>query len=167
MQLMLLEQHSKKRVLQAQQERDRTRSNSSTDSGNKKKKLEMFDSSTEPAAGFGSAFGKLIPLAKKKTPEELTHHLISLQTFEGSWEFSQSLAGILGIEEEALKRVSAARGVDIKVFITVAVVVVFERKLRAFEGSWELVVGKARDWLGDQGVGDADELLEKAKVLLK
>jgi hypothetical protein len=167
MQLMLLEQHSKKRVLQAQQERDRTRSNSSTDSGNKKKKLEMFDSSTEPAAGFGSAFGKLIPLAKKKTPEELTHHLISLQTFEGSWEFSQSLAGILGIEEEALRRLSAAHGVDIKVFITAAVVVVFERKLRAFEGSWELVVGKARDWLGDQGVGDADELLEKAKVLLK
>jgi hypothetical protein len=167
MQLMLLEQQCKKRCLQAQQERDETHSISSTDSGNKKKKFGMFDSFAEPVAGFGSASRKPTLLAKKKTPEELTHHLISLQTFEGSWEFSQTLVGILGIEEEALRRVSAVRGADMKVFITAAVVVVFEQRLKAFEGSWELVVGKARDWLGNQGVGDADELVEKAKVLLK
>jgi hypothetical protein len=167
MQLMLLEQHSKKRILKAQKEQDRTRSGFLTDSGDKEPKREMSDAPAESAARFGSAQRPPKSFAKKRTPEELTHFLISLQSFEGSWQFSQAVVETLGIEEEALRRVSAACGADLDVFITAAMVAVFEQKLKAFEGSWELVVGKARDWLAEQGVGDADELVEKAKVLVK
>jgi hypothetical protein len=44
---------------------------------------------------------------------------------------------------------------------------VFEWKLKAFEGSWELVVEKAKGWLADQNVGDVDELMAKTKDLVK
>ena len=96
-----------------------------------------------------------------KTPEELLHYLISLQTFEGSWEWSTALITTLNLNS-ALLRNEIAAGVHKKHLTTAIVIAVLEDKLRSFQGSWELVVEKAREWL-DNEVGDAENLLERAR----
>lgn len=73
----------------------------------------------------------------------------------------------LQIQEEALKAECKKAGVDEKVFITALVVAVFEVRLKAFEGLWELVVEKARGWLGEQGAVDVEELVGRAGLLVK
>ncbi|KAH7093573.1 von Willebrand factor type A domain-containing protein [Paraphoma chrysanthemicola] len=101
------------------------------------------------------------------TPEELSTYLISLQTFEGSWVVSLDLLTALQIPAERLMSDLANTGVNEKVFVTALVIAAFEKKLREFEGSWELVVEKARGWLDDQGVGNVEALIGKAGVLVK
>jgi hypothetical protein len=197
MQLMLLDQQCKKRMSSARQEKDKAPSSAdsstptpmytgdegvlenfdfdsflqggeSDGSSTKKAKLDFsFGMDKETSAGFGSAPRNLESFATKKTSEELTHHLISLQTFEGSWEVSEALVATLGIDVEAAGRVSNELGADAHVFITAVVVAVFEQRLKAFEGSWELVVEKAKGWLSEQGLGDAEVLIGKAKELVK
>jgi hypothetical protein len=197
MQLMLLDQQCKKRMSSARQEKDKAPSSAdsstptpmytgdegvlenfdfdsflqggeSDGSSTKKAKLDFsFGTDIETSAGFGSAPQNLESFVTKKTPEELTHHLISLQTFEGSWEVSEALVATLGIDVEAAGRVSNELGADAHVFITAVVVAVFEQRLKAFEGSWELVVEKAKGWLSEQGLGDAEVLIGKAKELVK
>jgi hypothetical protein len=137
---------------------------------------------TSPGYAFGSAspsapkFGSAAPPAavvdktlevKPMTPEELTHHLISLQTFEGSWKLSDSLLQAIQVKKETL--LDAASGVhpDVRIFVTAVVVAVFEKKLLEFEGSWELVVDKAKAWLSEQGIDDVENLVEKAVAFVK
>jgi hypothetical protein len=107
------------------------------------------------------------PFVTEKTPEALTLHFISLQSFEGSWDATYSLLAPLRIEVPTLQSACREAGLDEKVFATALVVAVFEWKLKAFEGSWELVVEKAKGWLADQNVGDVDELMAKTKDLVK
>ncbi|KAH7082718.1 von Willebrand factor type A domain-containing protein [Paraphoma chrysanthemicola] len=126
------------------------------------------------ATGSGFAQGKLFASTNfsfspaSKTPEELSTYLISLQTFEGSWEGSSALLVALQIQEQTFKGEFEKAGVHATVFVTALVIAVFEKKLREFEGSWELVVEKARGWLEDQGVvGDVEALIGKAGALVK
>jgi hypothetical protein len=104
--------------------------------------------------------------AAPKTPEELTQYLISLQTFEGFWEVSPALFEALGIKDQVFQSVCADTGLSATVVITAIAVLVFERRLRAFQGSWELVVDKAKGWLGGEGVNDVEDLVERVKVLV-
>lgn len=46
-----------------------------------------------------------------------------------------------------------------RIFITAVVVATFEKKLRDVEGSWELVVDKAKAWLEEQGVFDLKNVM--------
>jgi hypothetical protein len=124
-------------------------------------------SAAPTSAMFGSSVPSQASYVTKTTPDDLTHHLIALQTFEGYWELSMSLLKCLQIKEEVLQLASIEAGVDSKVFVTAVVVAVFEQKLNAFEGSWELVVDKAKAWLGEQGVDDVDGFVGKAKILVK
>jgi hypothetical protein len=139
-----------------------------------------FESATPPTSGpFGAppststvshglfGHGLPAPFVTEKTPEALTLHLISLQSFEGSWDATYSLLAPLRIEVPTLQSACREAGLDEKVFATALVVAVFEWKLKAFEGSWELVVEKAKGWLADQNVGDVDELMAKTKDLVK
>jgi hypothetical protein len=95
-----------------------------------------------------------------RTPEELNHYLISLQTFEGSWELSNALLDALHFEEEELFKLADELHVHVSVVITAAVVTIFEKKLRQFEGSWELLVEKSKAWLEEQGLVESDHRLE-------
>jgi hypothetical protein len=115
-------------------------------------------------------FGSSAPRSSfvtSKTPEDLTLHLISLQSFEGFWDAVPSLLASLQLERLTLQSEYSKAGVDEKVFITALVVAVFELVLKAHKGSWELVVEKAKAWLVDQGVGDVEELVAKAGILAK
>lgn len=114
--------------------------------------------------GGGFDFTSGIP-AVDNTPEELTHHLISLQTFEGFWEVSAQLMDALKIENWANKAVDYK--LNPTTFATALVVAVFEDRLKEFEGSWELVVEKAKRWLEGQGVGDVGEVVKKMEVLVR
>jgi hypothetical protein len=95
-----------------------------------------------------------------RAPEELSHYLISLQTFEGSWELSKALLEALYFEEEELFKLADEMHVHVSVIITAAVVTIFEKRLRAYEGSWELLIEKSKAWLVEQGHADPDHLLE-------
>lgn len=97
------------------------------------------------------------------TPEQLLQHLIALQSFEGSWMYSAALMQALGIQEDVVKREIADKKGE-KWVMTVLVVAVFEERLGALKGSWDLVVEKARDWLaGALGEERVEELVEVAK----
>ncbi|KAH8723397.1 von Willebrand factor type A domain-containing protein [Phaeosphaeriaceae sp. PMI808] len=107
------------------------------------------------------------PAKTPQTPEALTNYLILLQTFEGFWTLSPSLLESLKVQDAAVQAERAKSGVDVAVFVTALVIAMFEQKLKAFEGTWELVVEKAKGWLGEQGVGDVEGLVAKAGVLVK
>lgn len=107
------------------------------------------------------------PIPTMDKPEKLTHFLIGLQTFEGSWEVSSSLLSALKISEASVTAEAGKLKADVKVFVTALVIAVLEGKLKEFEGSWELVVEKARDWLEESFAGDVDGLVEKAGGLVK
>ncbi|KAF2832386.1 hypothetical protein CC86DRAFT_340845 [Ophiobolus disseminans] len=105
------------------------------------------------------------PFTAAITPEDLTHTLIAHQSFEGSWNTSSHILKAFNIKETVIKAECAKTGVSERVFVTAFVVAVFEQKLRAFEGSWELVVEKARGWLEEQ-VQDVDTLVRRAGALV-
>ncbi|KAH7383858.1 von Willebrand factor type A domain-containing protein [Pyrenochaeta sp. MPI-SDFR-AT-0127] len=99
-----------------------------------------------------------------KSLEELLHHLISLQTFEGSWECTAALLSELPLNQGLVKSEISGGG-NKKHFATAIVIAVFEGKLGSFKGSWELVVDKAKEWLESE-VGDAERLVERARKVL-
>lgn len=112
-------------------------------------------------------FGSAPHPTPNKTPEDLAHHLIGLQTFEGSWGLSQELLVLLNVPDDAFAKEITNAGVSKEVFITALVIAMFEQKLKDFEGSWELVVEKAKEWLADQGANDVEGLVGKAGALLR
>lgn len=120
--------------------------------------------------GFTAYSASAAPkVEEKKIPkeEELLHRLISLQTFEGQWVLAGSLLQDLQISEEGLAGAAGETGVDVDVFLTAVVVAVFEKKLKEFEGSWELVVDKAKGWLGEHGMEDVEAAIKAAGALIK
>ncbi|KNG51681.1 von willebrand domain-containing protein [Stemphylium lycopersici] len=104
-----------------------------------------------PASRFAQNPSSKIATASPATPlegEALLHHLISLQTFAGSWVFTSSLLITLGLDEKQVEaKTENMESVDKTVFVTALVVAVFEKRLAWWKGSWELVVDKARNWL--------------------
>lgn len=117
--------------------------------------------------GFAAHGGSVAEENKVPKEEELLHRLISLQTFEGQWVLAGSLLQDLQISEEGLASAAAKTGVDAEVFLTAVVIAVFEKKLKEFEGSWELVVDKAKGWLEEHGVGDGEAVVKAAGLLVK
>ncbi|CAA9962608.1 VIT multi-domain protein [Pyrenophora teres f. maculata] len=101
------------------------------------------------------------------TGEPLLHHLISLQTFTGSWAYDSSLFKCLGLDETTIKS-RIPTGVNQTAFATALVIAVFEEILGEWEGSWELVVEKARSLLESKvgGTARAEEIIARAKEVL-
>ncbi|KAH3943208.1 hypothetical protein HBH70_118000 [Parastagonospora nodorum] len=122
---------------------------------------------TAYGGGFTAYGGSATEEKKVPKEEELLHRLISLQTFEGQWVPAGSLLQDLEITEERLAGAAAKVGIEAEVFLTAVVVAVFEKKLKEFEGSWELVVDKARAWLEEHGVKDIEAVIKGAGMLVK
>jgi uncharacterized protein with von Willebrand factor type A (vWA) domain len=102
--------------------------------------------------------------------EELLHHLIGLQSFEGSWSPTPSLFTVLNVNTWLFDAEIAGVGgfgVNQMVLATALVVVVFEERLKEWEGAWELVVEKARCWLeseiSNKGGTRLQEVSERAR----
>ncbi|KAJ4372984.1 hypothetical protein N0V83_003275 [Neocucurbitaria cava] len=139
----------------------------------------LFGSTAPLPAVFTPLFGSAAPPpappapTTPQTPESLLHHLISLQTFEGSWTYTTSLLSSLQSTsfitlDNTLLQDELSSGLNPVVLATAIVVVVFEEKLGEFRGSWELVVEKAREWLsgevegrGGSGNVGLEELFER------
>ncbi|EOA87980.1 hypothetical protein ACJQWK_09136 [Exserohilum turcicum] len=123
--------------------------------------------------------------------ETLLHHLIALQSFSGSWSLTPDLLRVLGVSSVRVQAEidnnpnnpnpnppcnssnsgsgsedNDAAKLDETVFATALVIAVFQDRLAASKGSWELVVDKARSWLHAQLGGhdhdhDHDDAVEK------
>ncbi|CZT25282.1 related to Vault poly[ADP-ribose] polymerase [Ramularia collo-cygni] len=98
---------------------------------------------------FGSA-------AKKDTDHlkdgNVIHEIISLQTFAGAWIWGTDLLRLVGKAESQVD--INKLGNDKDVAATVLAVAFMESTLRASKDTWELVVNKARMWLGKKMGGD-------------
>lgn len=84
------------------------------------------------------------------------HQIISLQTFAGAWIWGDELLHLIGKQQSEID--IAKLGNNKNVAATVLVVAFMETTLAMRKEVWELVVGKARVWLGKQMGGDADRV---------
>lgn len=85
------------------------------------------------------------------TDEEKVHRLIELQHFEGSWDLDDEVAGILGFESLQQSCAGKEERSKDKKWATLLVVAFLEGQMALLEGVWELVVEKAKGWLGAEG----------------
>lgn len=91
------------------------------------------------------------------------HGLISLQTFSGAWEWNDDLLAVVGKKLEF-----DAAFVSEQVMATSVAVAYMEGRLTDSKDVWEIVVEKAKIWMGSQIGEDAvDSMVEKAKGLLR
>jgi hypothetical protein len=87
--------------------------------------------------------------------------LIALQDFEGSWPYDKEVGQIMGFEIP-----QRPKGGEQKVWVTLLVVCFLEQKMSGEEGTWGLVVEKARGWLEGSGDMDLEDLEENAKAFV-
>ena len=123
-------------------------------------------------------------LVATELPQELCDSdkvlvLISRQDFDGWWEPSKALAGVIGIKEEVLeapkqattiqkKKIKDRNGKEQgKVWTTVVVVVFLEEKVQTERDVWDLVVEKARDWLAKQEGFDMEVLMKHGLEIIR
>ncbi|GAP87719.1 putative von willebrand domain-containing protein [Rosellinia necatrix] len=90
--------------------------------------------------------------------EDKMHRIIRLQKSDGSWDCSQDLLGLLGISLDSKKRTA--------IVATALAVSFLQTRMGHEAASWELIVDKAKNWLGQQGglvvekeISDAEKLL--------
>lgn len=93
------------------------------------------------------------------------HGLISLQTFSGAWEWKDELLAFVTPKGKKLEFDAAF--VSEQVMATSLAVAYMEVRLADSKDVWEMVVEKAKTWVGSQvGEDVMDGLIEKAKGLL-
>lgn len=85
--------------------------------------------------------------------------LIALQDFEGSWTNAKACGSIMSVDD-----MKAPDDVDEKVWLTLLVVKFLEMKCLDEEGTWGLVVEKAKGWLEGLGMMNLEDLEKKAGV---
>jgi hypothetical protein len=105
------------------------------------------------------------PVAKPRTDDELLDGMIALQTFEGSWEWRSDLFNMMSVNQAAAAREASNLNFDglrVKEFATALAIAFLEERLGKLKGTWELVVEKARGWLGPSG----EDAIGRAKVFL-
>ncbi|MAD85570.1 MAG: hypothetical protein CL912_21630 [Deltaproteobacteria bacterium] len=89
--------------------------------------------------------------------------LIELQDFDGFWASDSDKHAflIMGVMD-----IDAPDGVDANVWLTLLVIKFLQKKCAEEEGTWELVVEKAKAWLDNSGIGDIAGLERKAGEVL-
>jgi hypothetical protein len=99
-------------------------------------------------------------------PGEATlRHIISLQTFSGSWAWSSALLKAVQVDAGAADvKQALAEGADETALATALVVRFLERKMSADKDVWELVVEKARAWIEGEGKEGLFDVADKVIV---
>lgn len=97
-----------------------------------------------------------------KPPAEKVLTLVLLQDFEGSWVLRSEVEEIMCLQIPENPKVG-----DQIVFITLIVVSFLEQKMASEEGTWALVVEKARGWLESLGIMNLEELEREAVEFVK
>ncbi|KAG0373015.1 hypothetical protein BGX24_012270, partial [Mortierella sp. AD032] len=94
--------------------------------------------------------------------------LLDLQTFEGFWEWQESLLSWVGVDPKLAAEVIKEHGWDFRVAATAFAIVFFEKKEAKEKDSWELVVEKAKGWMEEQiGAQMVVVVLHKAAEMIK
>lgn len=108
--------------------------------------------------------------------DEVLYSLISLQTFAGFWELNDEVVNIIGIPREMLgllenriigEKLDAAED-NQNLWVTLLVVRFMEMYMQEEKDVWDLVVDKARAWLGERTLGEGvreevDRVLKEVK----
>ncbi|TVY47496.1 von Willebrand factor A domain-containing protein [Lachnellula occidentalis] len=97
-----------------------------------------------------------------KSAAEKVLTLISLQDFEGSWVNRSEVEEIMCLQVLRTPTVG-----DQNVFVTLVVVSFLEQNMASEEGTWALVVEKARGWLESLGIMNLAEIDRGAAELIK
>ena len=88
--------------------------------------------------------------------------IISLQRFQGDWEFDQALLDVCGLANSSKAHALLIESSQISswksIWGTILVVVFLERNMVAEKDVWELVVDKAKDFLQQWGVDMQEEM---------
>merc|ERR1711892_9527 len=78
--------------------------------------------------------------------------LTSLQTAAGFFKSDNIIEKIIGNKFEAFKKQSEGKKIDAKVWVTALIISYIEQSFPEEKDTWELIVEKARDWLGKTDV---------------
>lgn len=120
---------------------------------------ESDSESSDDEMGYGLFDGPSLPVSAPAAapPAEPTEDpmdkLASLQSFSGSWTWSEVLEKTIGVGEDAAGRAAQAAGLDgakKDVLATVCAVMYLAKKEADEEEAWEMFVEKAREWLAEQ-----------------
>ncbi|KAK3824898.1 MAG: von Willebrand domain-containing protein [Benniella sp.] len=94
--------------------------------------------------------------------------LIDLQSFEGYWEWQESLLFWVGVDPLLAAEAVKKHGWDLRVAATALAIVFLEKKKIDEKDAWELVVEKAKGWMEEQiGADEVVVVLHKASELVK
>lgn len=125
---------------------------------------EEEEEKSDDDMGYG-LFDDAPAAPKAAAPASPLHSLISLQTFSGAWEWTDDLLAVVVPKGKRLE-FDAAFGSQ-QVMATSLAVAFLEARLADSKDVWEMVVEKAKTWMGSQvGAQVVDSLVEKAKGLL-
>ncbi|KAI1121124.1 von Willebrand factor type A domain-containing protein [Nemania abortiva] len=97
------------------------------------------------------------PTEAVKSDDEKMHEIIRLQKYDGSWEWNERLRGLLEIHLE--------RGRQNAITATALVIVFFQKRMAHEAAIWDLIVEKARVWLGQQQGVDLEKEINEAEKL--
>jgi len=139
-----------------------------------------MDNLAPSAPGRAAVVAMATPVvAPTMTTKDRVKALIDLQSFEGSFPLSATLASLLQVQLTDLEsKLSAftptgsgklAEQDKTKLWATLLAVCLFESKLGAERDTWELVVEKANDWisgLSSVQSADVDKLRDLAREVL-
>ncbi|KAI0458312.1 von Willebrand factor type A domain-containing protein [Xylaria acuta] len=106
----------------------------------------------------GSSRRRSTESPKADNHDDKMYEVISLQKSDGSWECDQRLLDIVGISLDSERR---------NTIVATALAIAFLQVRMAHEAeSWELIVEKAKSWLGQKHGVDADKEISDAQRLL-
>jgi hypothetical protein len=116
---------------------------------------------TNPASPFEKP--QSAPL--RTSPAERAHAIIGLQTFEGTWKWSTELFELLDTDEEQVTKYAEEKLLEGQhlvphsvmgtVLATLLAMGFLRNKNADLKSTWELVYGKAEDWV-DQKLGEME-----------
>ncbi|KAK7421638.1 hypothetical protein QQX98_002105 [Neonectria punicea] len=115
----------------------------------KKKKKSLFSSSDSSTS-----------VADPSNPLQA---LTDLQTFVGTWTWSETLEKVLGFTKADASKLSLPTAVASHsdrhtILATACAALYYKKNLKADKDSWEMLVEKAESWLEEQLGGDVEEL---------
>ncbi|KAK7429396.1 hypothetical protein QQZ08_003988 [Neonectria magnoliae] len=96
-------------------------------------------------------------------PSNPLQALTDLQTFVGTWIWSETLEKVLGFTKAGASKLSLPTAVAghsdrDTILATACAAVYYKKNLKADKDSWEMLVEKAESWLEEQLGGDVEEL---------
>ncbi|KAM4707367.1 von Willebrand factor A domain-containing protein 5A-like [Discoglossus pictus] len=106
-----------------------------------------------------------LPSLKPETPP--LFKLISLQNADGSWHMIPELASILGVSEEEIKEKNLELKIDSSVWVTILAVIWLHSSGSEQRDEWELLVGKAVDWIKAEAGNSLSQYIRAGNDFLK